>query len=561
VTPSDTPHTHDGEARDSDQALGCAAFVAGLADAGLTTVFISPGSRNTPLTVAFARSGAIRDISIRDERSGGFMALGFAKATGVPAAVLCTSGSAATHYFPAVVEADQSNTPLIVLTADRPVSLRGTHAPQTMDQTNLFGSHVKAWIDLDIRHDQVRNSAVAAVRTASGGIPGAVHINVPLAEPLVPVVMPDPPAPDPIAATDGSHPGGVLDLSHLDGQRVLVVAGGAYGSAYTAALGLFSSSVGAPLLADPQCRPEGDTTIANADLLATAGALDRLAPDHIVRLGPIPTSKAIWTWLETCGIDQTLIQRSRLGDPLGSATTTIDINPVDALGTVTVAKADPSYLGKWLAVDEVAGKSVETALAEAELTEPRIARTVTASVVSGSTLFVGSSMPIRDVDAFAAPRSDIRIIGNRGLNGIDGSISTALGMALSGTPTTALIGDVAALHDVTALAEAARLGAPLTIVVINNDGGGIFSLLPQRSSSAIDAETYEHHWGTPHGLSLSTIAQAFGVSGTRVSSGTDLANVFSQPGPVLVEVLTDRTANAAFHADIRASVTAAVGAI
>ena len=529
------------------QTIACTEFVAGLADAGLTTVFISPGSRNTPLTLAFARSAAIADISIRDERSAGFMALGFAKATGTPAAVLCTSGSAATHYFPAVVEADQSGTPMIVLTADRPVSLRGTYAPQTMDQTDLYGPHVKAWIDLDVGHAAVRRTAVASVRTATEGIPGVVHINVPLTDPLVPAVIPAEPIREPVDAYGSNSSPEDVDLSHLVGKRVVIVAGGSFGPQYTEALGTFAAAMGAPLLADPQCRPASDATIANGDLLVSAGVLDRLAPDHIIRMGPLPTSKPTWTWLEESGIAQTLIQRSRLADPLDSAEATIDLDPVAVMTSVSVPSADRSYLDAWLELDTATTGVIDGALEADELTEPSIARAVASEAAAGSILFVGSSMPIRDVDTFAAPRSDVRIIGNRGVNGIDGSISTAVGMALAGVPTTALIGDVAALHDVTALAEAARLGADLRVVVINNDGGAIFSFLPQKTSGSVDHETYEHHWGTPHGLLLTDIARALGLNALAVQSVEGLTTALAAPSPILIEAHTDRSDNAMHH--------------
>jgi 2-succinyl-5-enolpyruvyl-6-hydroxy-3-cyclohexene-1-carboxylate synthase len=547
-----------------DNARTCRDIVAGFADAGVTMAFVSPGSRNAPLTLAFAASDRINEISVRDERSAGFLALGSAKATGVPAVVICTSGSAAAHYLPAIVEADQTATPMVVVTADRPVELRGTFAPQTMDQTHLYGSHVKSSIELGSPSTDWRETARAVVETARNDIAGAVHVNVPLSEPLVPDAYP---TSEDLTPQAGGTPyptstAQVPDLGdRLEGRRVLIVAGGSCDASFPAMLSAYAWALSAPVISGPQCSSDHATTIRAGDMLARTGHLDSLRPDVVLRFGGLPTSKTVWEWLEASGVPQILVGRSRLMDPLGSANLLVDVP-----GTVFAAQlpefaADRSYLADWQEADQFVVGAIDAALAPSALSEPAVARTVTSLVPSGSTLFVGSSMPIRDVDTYGKPRSDVRVIANRGVNGIDGSISTALGIAMTGMQTTALIGDVAALHDATALSEIARLHAPARIIVINNDGGGIFSFLPQRRNGVIADDVYEKHWGTPHGLSLVPVAQAMGLEARRIETLADLADAVQAPvRPELIEVSTDRTDNVAVHRSISAAVRDALAA-
>lgn len=543
-------------------AQSCHEFVAGLADSGVSAAFVSPGSRNTPLTLALAACSAIADVSIRDERSAGFMALGFAKATGRPAVVVCTSGSAAAHYLPAVVEANQAATPMIVLTADRPAGLRGTFAPQTMDQTSLYGTHVKASVDLDMSIADHRTFGSAVVETAVEGIPGAVHINVPLDEPLTPPVLEV--GPEIVTTAPAAHDG-FTSIDHLiANQRVMIITGGFLGLEFPEQLGVYANALGAPVLADAQSRPEADSTIASADLLAANGELARNQPDVVVRFGGLPTSKPIWQWLATSGVRQILVNRSRLTDPFRQATTPdenlIPEHPMNVVSRLPAVSIDRTYLDEWLTADAIARKAASAALASTGLSEPAIARLVMERAPSGSIVFVGSSMPIRDIDSFALPRRDVTVIGNRGVNGIDGTISTALGCALAGHPTTLLIGDVAALHDVSAMAEIAATGAPLRVVVVNNDGGGIFSFLPQKQSGAVPADLFEKHWGTPHGLCLNRIGETMGLKTTIVAELDELASAVEQPiRPELIEVHTDRDTNVGHHRIIGEAVKVALG--
>jgi len=554
----------------TDQAAYAAHFVGGLADMGVDMAFISPGSRNTPLTLAFAAEPRIRDVSIRDERSAGFAALGYAKTTGVPAVVVCTSGSAATHYLPAIVEADQSATPIIVITADRPIRLRGTGAPQTMDQVELFGSHVKVFIDLNTPDRSVAHGeALALVRAAVTLPAGPVHGNAPFDEPLVPdePVMPAAPrSVNPDVHPDPDH----LDITgRLAGRSVLIVVGGRGGTALSRAVNELAEKIAAPVIADPQSNVTGPNVLTHGDLVVAAHdteamsiALDAHRPDVVLRLGPIPTSKPLWTWMEHSGVDQILVHESRLSDPLDSAAMTIDVDPLLLLKSLELpVSTDHRFLDAWLAMDRVVTSALTASISALPFpNEPAIAHAIASSVPDHSILFVGSSRPIRDLDAFGHARPSVTVIANRGVNGIDGTISTALGSALTGTPTTLYIGDVTALHDISALAETQRLGAPLRIVVVNNDGGGIFSFLPQARSSTVPEAVYERHWGTPHGLAIATIAHSMGLVSRTVTSHDELTLALASPieTPELVEIMTERSENLDYHIALRKAVALAL---
>jgi 2-succinyl-5-enolpyruvyl-6-hydroxy-3-cyclohexene-1-carboxylate synthase len=552
------------------QAEYAAILVGGFADAGIDMAFISPGSRNTPLTLAFAADPRIRDISIRDERSAGFAALGYAKATGTPAVVVCTSGSAAAHYLPAIVEANQSSTPMIVLTADRPLRLRGTGAPQTMDQANLYGSHTKMFVDLDATDlTNAHDNALTLVEIATGSPPGVSHANVPFDEPLVPPVE-IPPAHGHELTQSSERPVDMTDMGrYINGPKVMIVVGGPGGVALSTVVAELADRLAAPVLADVQSNVTGPNVLRHGDLVFAAHdenesllAVGEHPPDVVLRLGPIPTATPVWRWLETSGVEQILINASRLTDPLDSANTTIDADPVRALRGLSVSRnPDNAFLSAWIQMDRTVGAALQESLSTLPFpNEPSIARIITSSVPRNSILFVGSSRPIRDFDSFGTKRSDVTVIANRGVNGIDGAISTALGAALTGTPTTLYVGDLTALHDISALSEVQRLGAPLRIVVVNNDGGGIFSFLPQARSQTVPVETYERHWGTPHGLTIAPIARSMGLPARTVTTANDLSDACSVAigTPELIEIVTDRAVALQHHIVVRKAVASAL---
>jgi 2-succinyl-5-enolpyruvyl-6-hydroxy-3-cyclohexene-1-carboxylate synthase len=545
-------------------------YVGALADLGLRTAVISPGSRSTPLSLAFALQPRIELHVLHDERSAAFFALGAAKALGSPTAVVATSGTAATHYHPAVSEASHARVPLLVHTADRPPELRGSGAPQTVDQIKLFGDTVRLFHDFGVPDASTAASARSvALRAWSAALdvpPGPVHLNFPFREPLATPLAPA--SPDPalrhVPGYPTLEPEGLRDLaSRLSGRRALIVAGGRQRPGFAVAAALLAGEAGLPVLADIQCRFPSPATISATPLLADAGALDRLAPDVVLRIGAIPTSKALWRWMESASVEQLLVDDGSWRDPLGSVSTAYRSDPATTLIDLA-GRVDPApegWLAAWRDADAVASEAVSSALgSESFPTEPGAVRAVWESAPVGSTVYVASSMPIRDLDAYAGdPRGDINVLANRGANGIDGLLSASAGAAIAaGHRVTAIAGDLSVLHDATALAAIARYEIPVTVVVLNNDGGGIFHFLPQ--AGEVDDERFEQVFGTPHGLSLARVSEAFGVPARRVETESELRDAVRSPGagPLLVEVHTDRKENVAVHDRLHAAVARAM---
>jgi len=542
-------------------------FVGALADLGLRHVAISPGSRNTPLSLAFLAEQRVQTHTVLDERSGGFFALGAAKASGVPAAMVSTSGTAAANYLPAVVEASASRTPLLALTADRPPELRQTGANQTIDQTELYRGFVKVFHDVGVPDPEIAAQARRlALRawTAAADLPaGPIHLNFPFREPF--------PTPlDAAEPTDLRHvpgyrnlpPEAISDLAGiLSGKQVLVVAGGRQRPGFAAATSLLASDAGFPVIADIQCRFPSPATIAHGDLLAAAGTLDRLRPDVVLRVGAVPTSKAVWSWLASSGVDQVYVDDGDWRQPAGATGAVFRTDPAAAMAALAghVETAPDDWLPGWRSADDTAGEAFHAALADEPFpNEPVIARATWQAAPPGSIIYAGSSMPIRDLDTFAGPqRSDLDVLANRGASGIDGLLSSAAGAAAAeGKRVIALTGDVGALHDINALELIARESLPVTIVAVNNDGGGIFSFLPQ--ANTVDAARFDAAFATPHGRSLVELAAAFGIPGEPLSSPRRLSEVMDAPGPVLVEAHTDRVENVAVHRRLLDAVRSAV---
>ncbi len=546
------------------------ALASALADLGVEHACISPGSRNTPLIAGLAAEDRIRKWTLIDERSAGFFALGLAKATERPVVLACTSGTAAAEYHPAVIEASQSSVPLLVLTADRPEELRNVGAPQTIDQISLYGTAVRMFADALAPDAATPTDAPADIAIdiwahATATPPGPVHLNLPFREPLLEVaeglefdtvVPPQEPAPAPLLLSEIS--------SRLDGQNGLIVAGRNNDPAFPEACAELAAATGFPIIADPLSGLRFGThpldhVLSCGDQLAAAGALESLRPEVVVRFGPVPTSKPVWAWLQNHPeIDQILIDdQSR--DATGSAATILEIPAATAAaaiaaGVETVARA--SWMEAWTALDVAAGKLVARSLDQAVFpNEPATAAIVTRFAPDDSILTVGSSMPIRDVDAFGGVGSrPLRVFGNRGANGIDGIVSAALGAAASGANAIALLGDVSMFHDLNSLGAAVQLNLPITIIVINNDGGGIFEFLPQADPSLLDPKTFETYLTTPHATDFVRLAQAFGLEAHDVDDPDALAGLIARPPtrPRLVQIATDRRANLELHRRITA---------
>ncbi|MGB5731494.1 MAG: 2-succinyl-5-enolpyruvyl-6-hydroxy-3-cyclohexene-1-carboxylic-acid synthase [Acidimicrobiia bacterium] len=541
-----------------------------FADLGLRHAVISPGSRSTPLATAFAVETRITCHLVHDERSAGFFALGISKQSGIPAALICTSGTAAANYLPPVVEANQARIPLVVLTADRPPELRGVGAPQTIDQVGIYGGNVRLFHEVGVPDDVTAAAAPAlALRAWTSALDtphGPVHLNLPLREPLA---TPSEPAPPTSLRFHRGEvqlpPEDLADLAdRLSGRRSLIVAGGQQRPGFAAATAMLAGEAGIPVIADVQCRFPSPSTITNGDLLASGGFLDSQSPDIIVRIGSVPTSRPIWSWMGRTGAEQFAIEDAGWRDPLGTVSRAYRADPAITFADLAgrLAPSPDDWMPVWAAADHGVGEAVALALADEPFpNEPAIARSVWEAAPSGSTLYTGSSMPIRDLDSFAGqPRGDVAVLSNRGANGIDGVLSAAAGASASDSRhVVVLAGDLSALHDATALNEIARFDLPITIVVVNNDGGGIFHFLPQ--AAELPPDRFEALFGTPHGLSLASIATAFGVEARTVETDEDLRSaVGDERGPLLVELRTDREENVRVHERLREAASAALAA-
>jgi 2-succinyl-5-enolpyruvyl-6-hydroxy-3-cyclohexene-1-carboxylate synthase len=525
------------------QATFCATLVDEWARAGLRLAVLAPGSRSTPLALALTSDPRF-DVQVHhDERCAGFVALGAGLATGVPAVVLCTSGTAATHLHGAVVEAHHAGVPLVVVTADRPPELRDVGAPQTIDQSHLYGRAVRWFFDPGPADEAMRSAwRSIAARAVLEAASGPVHLNLPFREPLVAE-----PAPLP-AGRDGGEPWtrrsravpAPADEGAPAGRRPLLVSTGRSGRWGT----------GVPVLGGGRSTA-GANVVAHADaLLRVPGLANELRPDVIGRAGAAPASRVVNEWLAASGAAEIALDHV---PGLGAS----------VAGGVAAPEAEAGWLERWLALDAAAEAAIEAVLADhPEPTEPATARTLLAALPASSELVVSSSMPIRDLEWYARPRADVTVHANRGANGIDGVLSTAIGIALAGgRPTACLLGDVAFLHDSNALIRIVDRGVNLTIVVVDNDGGGIFNFLPQ--AATLPTDRFELLFGTPHGVRPEALAGVHGIEAVAVETAADLAPALREAtaggGVRLIVARTDRVANVKLHDELHAAVADAVG--
>ena len=553
-------------------ATFCATLVDEWVRAGVTDAVVCPGSRSTPLAVALASDARIAVHVHHDERSAAFIALGIGLACGQPAVVLTSSGTAAVELHPAIVEAHQSGVPLIAATADRPPELQGVAAPQTIDQTHLYGRSARWFADAGVPAEETRDTwrslgarVVAEALGAAGRGPGPVHLNLPFRDPLVGDA-----GPMPAGRAEGRPWHSVMEdrtelddaavdklAEALDVVRGVVVAGRGAGGVGVHAL---AERLGWPVLADPRSG-------ARIPARATVGSFDSMlrhpqfARDHrpevVLRLGEQPASKVLAQWLASCHAREIVVaRRGAWIDPDRSAELIVSADSSRAVAALTkrlpgTAASGTPWLARWTHAEEVAQRAIDAALATwGATTEPGLARAVMASLPDGSALVLSSSMPVRDVEWFAAPRSGVDVYSNRGANGIDGVVSTAVGVALARrVPTAVLIGDVALLHDSNGMLGAASRGLDLTIVVVDNDGGGIFSFLPQ--ATELPADTFERLFGTPHGVDLAALAAVHGIP--------QVATVGEGAGVRMVRVRTDRAENVRAHDAINRAVVDALG--
>ncbi len=626
------------------------SFVSQLRHAGVEHVCISPGSRSTPLTAACVREPALRTWSLLDERSAGFFAVGLARMTKRPVALICTSGTAAANYFPAVMEARQSRVPLLIVTADRPPELRGVGSNQTVDQVKLYGSYVKWQADMPtpdggaMLDEQAKSAVFRAVSEATAEPAGPVHINWPFREPLLPPKgsntsraatepeMADEPVHEPIVqATQSStaapllaRPGGRpfvrlrrgirrLDDSDLRAladdlfqmARGLIVCGPQDDPRLALALRSLAEALQYPLLADPlsQARAaEGrESMVVDAyDVLLRnrrklhADIWETLRPEVVLRFGQTPTSKVLGSYLsEHRGVRQIVVDDAEnWQDPFFCATDVFSCDAVDfavRLAAAVEQRTESVFARGWLQSNAsvaatllmqtmavspefaaaVGANSTASAprakgagqdhqgtpsspnLPEEPLFEGRIFVELAQLLPEGCVLFAGNSMPVRDLDSFF-PKGEraLRVMANRGVSGIDGVVSTALGTAVGaaalGRRVVLVIGDVSFYHDANGLLAARQYGLDLTIILVHNDGGGIFSFLPQ--STQDDVFPY---FSTPHGLDFEPIVRMYGGAYTRIANWVQFRHSVAQSlgssGLHVLEVRTNRETNAVWH--------------
>lgn len=618
-----------------------------LVRSGLREAVIAPGSRSTPVVLALHDHPAVRTWTHLDERSAAFFALGMGKAGAGPAAVVTTSGTAVANLYPAVVEAASSETPLLLLSADRPRRLRGSDANQTIDQLEIFGRYTRAFFDLadPVVEEEalltLREAACRAVAATREAPAGPVHLNVPFDKPLEPVEgstdvpegfgeraplawegRPDgAPFLGPVAGGSTPESGDVEAVAALlrASGRGLVVAGPVPDPWRVGpALRRLSRATGYPLLPDPlsggRYGAAGGAQVVGAYdlLLRQEGLWEELAPEVVVRVGRAPTSAALGVflgWAARGRVDGSMgggpptrivtPPRGQTDDPPGLRTILLDAggrwrdhlelvtdriaaDPASTLESLAASldapPADPEWAARWMAVDEVARRAARDHL-EIRFSEGTVLMEAAAAAGSGAGLFVGSSMPVRDLDAFGWPREEpLVVVGNRGASGIDGSTSTALGVSVglgstvdgAAEPVVAVLGDVAFLHDLNGLLVHRQVERPVVLVVIQNDGGGIFHMLPIR---AFDPP-FTRHFATPHGIEIGRAATLHGIPHERIAgadgsppSPPEVRNALCEAirrareegGTRILEIVSDREENRRRHEEVVEAVREALG--
>lgn len=564
--------------------LYLSAFIDELSRAGLRHIVISPGSRSTPIAVLAAEHPDIKVWMNVDERSAAFFALGIAKAAQEAVALLCTSGTAAANYMPAVAEAKLARVPLVILTADRPHELRDVGAPQTIDQIHLYGSHVKWFTDMPIpehsdpmiRHARI--SAARALATAMSKPAGPVHLNFPLREPLLPNLS------HPECFTRGRLAveqnttviEGKLELSKEKLQQLaallsaspngLIVCGSHDDPQFAAAVTKLAAILRFPILADPLSQLRAGThersqIIHSYDsFLRNEQVVDGLKPSIIIRFGAMPVSKSLMQYMSAYPCTQIVVDEGGWRDSIMLATHMITANPAMLCNQLYQMISDDQQQAEpssWLKLWRQLDKETKTVLGQIAneqsdvLFEGRVVTELAKLLPDDAVLFVGNSMPIRDVDTFLdVQEGSLKVLANRGANGIDGLVSTAMGISAAGYRTVLLLGDLSFYHDLNGLLAAKLHKLPITIIVVNNDGGGIFSFLPQ----ATLPNHFEQLFGTPTGLDYGDVVQMYGGRFTRISNWTQFQESFlhasAAEGLHVIEVPTDRSSNVTLHRQI-----------
>ncbi len=567
------------------------AFVDELARAGVRHVCLCPGSRSTPLAMMFADNDAFRLWMHLDERACAFFALGLAKASREPVVLVCTSGTAAANFFPAIVEAYQARVPLIVLTADRPPELRDTGAPQTIDQIKMYGAYAKWFAEIALPEANVemmryaRTMACRAVAKSAESPAGVVHFNMPFREPLVPLATE-------ISVNDAEHD---AFFGRADGkpfvtvareigspddiviralaqqleqtERGLIIAGMQNDCAFPQAVTRLAKVLGYPILADPLSQVRcGEHERANVidsydAFLRDASIVKQLAPESVLRFGAIPTSKPVLLYLQ----QHALARQILVGDDHEPAHVASDMLRADAtlfcdalMKKIRVPREDSAWLTQWRDMNTTTKSAIRAQIdSYDELFEGRVFSELAECLPDSAICFVSSSMPVRDLETFfPASAMNIRFLSNRGANGIDGVVSTALGAGAASSESLVLvIGDIALYHDLNGLLAAKLHKLNALIILIHNDGGGIFSFLPQAAHPA----HFEPLFGTPHGLNFEHAAKLYDAKFCDARNWEMLRAAVQEgletEGLTIVQVKTDREKNVTMHRGVWGAVS------
>lgn len=551
------------------------SFVSELAANGLTDTVISPGSRSTPLAMTFAEHSKIKEWIIIDERSAAFFALGLAKKTKRPVALVCTSGTAAANYFPAIVEAHYSRVPLIVLTADRPHELRDVGAPQAIDQIKLYGNYVKWFHEMALPEGDLSmlqyasNKAANAFWLAKEGNPGVVHLNFPFREPLmVDFQLPDLWSSDnrssSLPAYEGKKQLSGEQMEQIikkltNKQKGLIVCGPQPDLTLPKAVVKLAHKWRIPILADPLSQVRSGEHISDLIIegydafLRNETIRNQLKPDFIIRIGAMPVSKAYLFYVKQYPDTLQIVIESNQGfrEPTGNKTEFIFADATaccEALSTVSIVnELDEEWLKRWQQFNTIAKKHLYKKTSN-EIMEGEAIRALLAAVPSRSTIFIGNSMAVRDLDTFfLSTKKQIEVLANRGANGIDGVVSSGIGAAAEGSRVTLVLGDLSFFHDMNGLHAAMHYQLPLTILLINNNGGGIFSFLSQ----ANDSKHFEALFGTPLNIDFQHVVSMYGgyysLANTEDEVKQELLNSYKRKGLTVIEVKTDRKTNVIWH--------------
>jgi 2-succinyl-5-enolpyruvyl-6-hydroxy-3-cyclohexene-1-carboxylate synthase len=548
--------------------IWASVLVETLSRLGLTTVIICPGSRSAPLAVAFAQHPNVEAIPVLDERSAAFFALGLARQSGKPTALVCTSGTAGANFYPAIIEARESRIPLLVLTADRPPELRDCNAGQTVDQQKLYGSFPNWYSELTVpeldlkRLAYLRQTLAYAWERTLYPVAGVVHLNLPFRDPLAPTEQPE------AAAFGSTFPANFFDsidsarlqplsLAAVGGcdfasERGLIIAGLAqpqFPQSYCEAIAQLAKALQVPVLAEA-LSPVRNYAALNPSLISTYDVIlrsselaDKLAPDWVIRVGEMPTSKILRQWLSQTQPRQWVIDPTdRNLDPLHGNTTHLRLSVEQFASLITPDSADPaSYLSFWQIAEVQTRKKLDQALeAEDSLFEGKVAWLLSQHLPEQTPLFIASSSPVRDMEFFWKLNNHrIRPYFNRGANGIDGTLSTALGVAHRNQSSVLLTGDLALLHDTNGFLVSHKLQGHLTIVLINNQGGGIFESLPIADFDP----PFEEFFATPQSVDFADLCRCYGVQHQRIHSWQQLIqalNPLPATGVRLLEVGCNR---------------------